>query len=76
MIRRKVNDDKTQLIVLFSEHNVDTFVEQNVQVGVTKGKTSSRTKNLGIFEKSSMSGSVNHLKGKKCYEHVHNVTCL
>ena len=32
----KLNDDKTECIVLKSKHYVNTVVEQNVQVGGTK----------------------------------------
>ena len=42
----KLNDDETELIVLKSKHNVNTFVQQNVQVGGTKVGISSEIKDL------------------------------
>ena len=43
----KLNDD--EFIVFKSKHNVNMFVEQNVQVGGTKGGISSKLKNLGVI---------------------------
>ena len=40
----KLNDDKTEFIVFKSKHNVNTFAEQNVQVGGTRVGISSKIK--------------------------------
>ena len=44
----KLNDDKTEFTVFKSKYNINTFVEQNVQVGGTKVEISSKIKNLGV----------------------------
>ena len=41
---RELNDDKTEFIVSKFKHNVNTFAEQNVQVGSTKVGISSKIK--------------------------------
>ena len=42
----KLNDDKT--LVFKSTHNINTFAEQNIQVGGTKVGISSQIKHLGV----------------------------
>ena len=56
-----LNDDKTEFIVFKSKHNVNTFAEQNVQVGGTKVGISSKIKNLWVtFDQTlSMQAHVN-----------------
>ena len=46
MNRNMLNDDKTEFIVFKSKLNVNTFAEQNVQVGCTQIRISSKINNL------------------------------
>ena len=69
----KLNDDKTKLIVFKSKRNVNTFAEQNMQVGGTVVGISSKIKNLGvIFDQTlSMQAHVNTI-AKNCFYYLKN----
>ena len=70
----KLNDDKTEFIVFKSKHNVNTFAEQNVQVGGTRVGISSKIKNLGVtFDQTlSMQAHVNTI-AKNCFYYLRNI---
>ena len=68
----KLNDDKTGFIVFKSQHNVNTFVEQNVQVGGTKVGIILKIKYLGVtFDQMlSMQARVNTIAKKMLTVHT------